>query len=142
MRQLPSYADKGYTWCYNNVTNAEKAGVVFFHDPSSGAWCARAGDLSSLPEWEKKTSTTATKRAAVLADLSEPERQKKQAEYDKSDRNIAKRCAKANALRQLPSYADKTYTWCSDNLAKAKDAGVVFSQDPSSGVWSAREGGA
>jgi hypothetical protein len=86
----------------------------------------------------KKTATNAAKRAAVLAALSESERKKKQAEFDRNDLKEANRRGKANALLNLPSYAEKGYLWCYRNLTQATNDGVVFFQDRSSGVWCAR----
>jgi hypothetical protein len=37
-----TYANKGYMWCYKNLVQAEKDGVVFFQN-ESGVWCARMG---------------------------------------------------------------------------------------------------
>jgi hypothetical protein len=85
----------------------------------------------------KRDATTAAKRAAVLAALPESERPKKQAEFDRNDLKEANRCGKANALLQLPSYAEKGYQWRYRNLTQATNDGVVFFQDPS-GVWCAR----
>ena len=79
----------------------------------------------------------AAKRAAVLAALPESERPKKQAEFDNTDRKEANRKGKANALLELPSYADKGYQWCYKNLPQAAKDGVVFSQDDR-GEWCAR----
>jgi hypothetical protein len=88
---------------------------------------------------ERKKAEHASKRAKVLATLSESERKKKQAQYDQNDRSVFNRCGRANALLQLPSYADKGYTWCMKYQAQAKREGVFFFQD-SNGVWSARAG--
>ena len=85
----------------------------------------------------KKTAAAAAKRATVLAALPESERPKKQAEFDRNDLKEANRRGKANALLQLPSYAEKGYQWCYNNLTQAAKDAVVFFQDPS-GVWCAR----
>lgn len=46
--KLPSYAEKGYQWCYKNLTQATNDGVVFSQD-SNGVWCARGrGNVESL----------------------------------------------------------------------------------------------
>lgn len=87
----------------------------------------------------KKTATAAAKRAAVLAALPESERPKKQAGFDRNDLKEANRRGKANALLQLPSYAEKGYQCCYRNLTQATKDGVVFFQDPG-GVWCARMG--
>jgi len=44
--QLPAYSDKGYTWCYRNLTPAQKDGVVFSQD-ANGVWSARVRDQGS-----------------------------------------------------------------------------------------------
>ena len=85
----------------------------------------------------KRDAKAAANRAAVLAALPEDERPQKQAEFDRTDRKEATRKAKANALLQLPSYADKGYQWCYRNLPQATKDGVVFSQNEH-GVWCAR----
>ena len=42
LQLMPSYAEKGYQWCYRNFTQAEKDdGVVFSKDASNGVWSAR-----------------------------------------------------------------------------------------------------
>ena len=84
----------------------------------------------------KKAAKNAAKRAVVLAALPDAERKTKQAQYDRADRKEVNRKGKANALLKLPSYADKGYQWCYRNLTQVQKAGVVFSQDRSSGVWS------
>ena len=38
--KLPEYSDKTYRWCYFNLTQASKDGVVFFQD-AEGVWFAR-----------------------------------------------------------------------------------------------------
>lgn len=87
----------------------------------------------------KQVATNAAKRAAVLATLPESERPKKQAEFDRADRKEANRRAKANALLELPSYADKGYQLCYRTLAQAAKDGVVFFQDEHE-EWCARMG--
>ena len=44
--QLPEYSDKGYQWCYKNLTPAQKDGVVFVQD-ANGVWSARVRDQGS-----------------------------------------------------------------------------------------------
>ena len=86
---------------------------------------------------EGRDIATAVRRAAAMASLSESDRKKKQAKYDRSDRSVAKQRGKANALLKLAAYAEKGYQWCYRNLTQATKDGVVFSQDEH-GVWNAR----
>jgi hypothetical protein len=107
-------------------------------------WARKNSEAHSTPEARTATSKRkkaewATKRAAVLAALPESKRPQKQAEFDRNDLHYAKRIAMANALLQIPSYADKGLKWCKYNQAQAKKDGVVFFQNER-GVWCARMG--
>lgn len=86
---------------------------------------------------ESKMTTDAARRVKVLEGLPEAERKKKENQYEYSDRRQAMKNGQANAMLQLPEYANQGFRWCYKNWTQAKKDGVVFSKD-ANGVWSAR----
>jgi len=101
------------------------------------AWWKNADDETKKERSRKHRIATIANRAKVLEGLPPLARKEKNEKYARTDREEASRKGRANALLQLPEYANQGYYWCYLNLPQAKKDGVVFSKD-ANGVWSAR----
>jgi hypothetical protein len=64
--KLPSYAEKGYQWCYSNFTQATNDGVVFFQN-EHGVWCARMGNQGECAGSSAEHARTVALEATVAA---------------------------------------------------------------------------
>jgi hypothetical protein len=64
--KLSEYTDKGRQWCKNNLTKAQKEGVVFFQN-EHGVWCARMGNQGGCAGSSAEHALTVAPEATVAA---------------------------------------------------------------------------